>query len=250
MAEEYAQQALLGFQEVGATERQLGGVHTVLGLIAYGRGRYAEAIKSHSQAVAHFRKTEFAVLLARSLVNLALAQEAGADIDAAMAGYHEARAILENSAYEMDKTRIELSLGSLLFNTNRFEKAEEAYLRAYSPYLKRSGLVYFQGLATNNLGNVYLEQGRIKEAEAILRQSLALWERANASLQGANTTGALGKALAAQGQVVEAMSCFDLAVAGAESFAEDGWAKLILAEFGEERAKLLNKMKGAGQVDK
>lgn len=247
-AAEYSQQALSGFQEVGATERQMGGVLTNLGLIDYGRGHYAEAIAAHSQAVAHFRNSDFRVLLARSLVNLALAQEAGGEIDAATTNYREARSILEDTDYEMDKTRIELSLGALYFNTNRHAEAEEAFLRAYSPYLKRSGLIYFQGLATNNLGNVYFEQGRIEEAEAILRESLALWIRTDAHLQAANTTGTLAKVLAAKGQTSEAMSCFDQAVAGAEAYTDDDWAKQILQEFREERAKLISQQENAGQI--
>lgn len=238
-AAKYTQLALSGFQAVGATERQMGGVHTDLGLIEYGRGNFAAAIASHTRAAEHFRKTDFLVLFARSLVNLALAQEADGDAKSAMASYLKAHSILEATSYEMDKMRLELSLGSLLFNTERFSEAEEAFLRAYSPYLKRSGLIYFQGLATNNLGNVYLEQGRLGEAEAILRDSLALWERANAPLQIANTTGTLAKVLAIQGRIPEAMTCFERAIAGAEAYADDGWAKQILEEFKKERAELL-----------
>jgi tetratricopeptide (TPR) repeat protein len=248
-AADYARRALSGFKAVGATDRQWGGMYTVLGLIDYGRGNYSGAISYHLRAVGYFRETDFTVLLARSLVNLALAQEAGGEIEPAMASYQEARALLEKTDYEMDKVRIDLSLGSLFFNTNRFGEAEEAYMRAYSPYLKRSGLVYLLGLATNNLGNVYLEQGRVKEAESILRESLAIWKRTSAPLQTANTTGTLGKALAVQGKDLEALSCFDLALAGAEAFAEDGWAQLLVEEFQGERAELLARKKSAGQVD-
>jgi tetratricopeptide (TPR) repeat protein len=248
-AAEYARQALAGFQEVSAAKRQMGGVFSVLGLIDYGLGNYPEAIEFQLQSVAYFRETDFSVLLARSLVNLALAQEAGGEIDAAMDSYQEARSILKNTDYEMDKTRLELSLGSLLFNMNRFKEAEEAYLRAYSPYLKNSGLLYFQGLATNNLGNVYLEQGRLQEAGAVLRESLSLWKRANAPLQSANTTGTLGKVLAAQGLVEEALASFDLAIAGVIAYPEDGWAKQLLQEFQEAQNALLIHLRDAGQVE-
>lgn len=244
----YARQALSGFEAVGATDRQWGGMYAVLGLIDYGRGNSGEAVGHHSRAVDYFRKTDYTVLLARSLLNLALAQEANGEIDPAMVSYQEARALLEKTDYEMDKVRIDLSLGSLFFNTGRFDEAEEAYLRAYSPYLKRSSLVYLLGLATNNLGNVYLEQGRLEEAESILRESLVLWKRASAPLQTANTTGTLGKALAVQGKDLEALSCLDLALAGAEAFPEDGWAKQLIEEFKGERAELLARKKGAGQV--
>jgi tetratricopeptide (TPR) repeat protein len=247
-AAENARKALAGFQEIGSAERQMGGAYSILGLIEYGRGYYPDSVRHHLRSVAFFRKTGFSVLLARSLVNLALAQEANGEIPAAMASYEEARSILDGTAYEMDKTRIELSLGSLLFNTDRFDEAEEAYLRAYSPFLKRSGLVYFQGLATNNLGNVYLEQGRLIEAEALLRESLSLWKRANAPLQTANTTGTLGKVLAARGLPEEALACLEQAIAGAEAFPEDGWAKQILQEYQEALTELIRQISAAGRV--
>lgn len=148
----------------------------------------------------------------------------------------------------MDKTRLELSLGSLLFNSGCFAEAEAAYLRAYSPYLKRSGLLYFQGLATNNLGNVYLEQGRLGEAEAILGESLAFWRRAQAGLQLANTRGTMAKAYAAQGRMAEAMAAYREAIEGAEAFVDDGWARQIVEEFRKEEAALLEKGEERGQA--
>lgn len=247
-AEQYGQQSLAAFKGVTATERQMGGLYTVLGLIDYGRGNYVKAIAAHKHAVAHFRRTKFLVLLARSLINLALALEAGGDVAAATAAYLEARSLLEGSAYEMDKTRLELSLGSLLFNSGCFAEAEAAYLRAYSPYLKRSGLLYFQGLATNNLGNVYLEQGRLGEAEAILGESMAFWRRAQAGLQLANTRGTMAKAYAAQGRMAEAMAAYREAIEGAEAFVDDGWARQILEEFRKEEAALLEKGEERGQA--
>ncbi len=247
-AERYARQALIAFEEVRATERQMGGLATVLGLIDYGRGNYADAISYHAQAVACFRRTDFLVLLARSLVNLALALEAGNDMEPAMAAYLEAQSLLADTTYEMDKTRIELSLGSLLFNAGCYDEAEAAYLRAYSPHLRRSGLVYFQGLATNNLGNVYLAQGRLGEAEAILNESLSLWRTAHAELQLANTRGTLAKTFAAQGRTAEALTAYQEAIRGVEAFTDDGWARQLLAEFRAEEAELRGRQEERGQA--
>lgn len=247
-AANYSESALAGFGEVGATERQMGGALTNAGLIDYGRGNYAAAVEAHSQAAAHFRNTDFVVLLARSLINLALAQEAAGEIEGAMTSYLEARLILQQTGYEMEKARLELSLGTLLVNLGRSEEAEEAYLRAYSAYLKRSGHLYLQGLATNNLGHVYIEQGRFGEAETILRESLAIWQRANVGLQKANTTGSLAKALAAQGRTAEALSCYDEAIAGVSAFPDDGWARQLLGEFQQEKAELQTKQIENGQA--
>jgi tetratricopeptide (TPR) repeat protein len=238
-AERCGQAALEGFQAAGTGDREMGAVITLLGLVAYGLGRYEDAVTDHELASEHFRRTKFTVLLARSLVNLALAEEGAGALEAALASYLEARSLLQNSTYELEKTRLELSVGSLYFNDGRLDEAERAFERAYSPYLRRSGHLYFRGLATNNLGNVYLEQGRFGEAEAMLCQSLRLWKRAGARLQLANTLGSLAKTLAAQGRLQEARKYYDEAIAGTSAFSDDAWAQKLGNKFGEEKRALV-----------
>lgn len=242
----YSRKALDSFLEIGASPRDLGGILTCIGLIEYGRGSFDEAVAAHLQAVDHFRDSGFTVLLARSLVNLALAQEAAGDPEAAMTTYIEAQSILEETEYEMDKARLGLSFGSLLYNLKRFDEAEEVYLHAYSPYLKRSGLTYYLGLATNNLGSVYLEQGKFAKAAAIFRESLAYWQRAGADLQAANTRGNLARALAAQGRYSEAKNYCEKALSAAAAFADDAYARVIVKEVEETLAGLPAELRREG----
>jgi tetratricopeptide (TPR) repeat protein len=211
----------------------------MIGLADYGRGDYTRAMPTLGRAVAHFRRSAHIVLLARSLINFALAQEGEGHMEEALQSYLEARLILSDTKYELDKARIELSLGTLLLNSGRTQEAEDAFLRAYSPYLRHSGLTFFQGLATNNLGNVYLAQGRLAEAEALLRESVALWCRAGGQVQLANTLGTLAETLAAQGRVDEALAGYEDALKRLATFPNDKWACHLLEKFGKARAALL-----------
>jgi len=249
-AQKYAEEALNGFLEGGAGERQMGGVYALLGLVAYGRGRYQESIPCHEKALGHFRKTPLIRLQARSLINLALAQEGTGETDAAARTYLEARRLLENTCFELEKTRLELSYGTLLFNTNRLAEAEEAYLRARSPALNQSDNLYFQALAANNLGNVYLQQGRLGEAELILRQSLVLWDRAHAHVQRLNSVGTLARVLAQQGQLAEAVLYHKEAIEGLEAMPDDAWARQLLEDFRTDSDLLSAEAAKQGQAGK
>jgi tetratricopeptide (TPR) repeat protein len=246
-AADYAQRALAGFQAVHAGERLIGGAQVNIGLIEYGRGRFETAVEALESAVGHFRRANYPVLLARSLVNLALAQDAAGEREAAGKCYLEARSILEPTGYEIEKTRLELSLGALYFNAGRFQEAEECFLRAYSPYLQRSGPPYLLGLATNNLGAVYLELGELERAETMLERSVSHWRTARSGLQLANTTGNLGKVRAAQGRYAEAVEKFDSAISSAEAFTDDRYASFILEEFQGEKESVLQAIEREGQ---
>ncbi len=243
----YSLLALAEFQALNAEARLMGGVQANIGLIEYGRGQYVAATEALQRAVGHFRRANNSDLLARSLVNLALAQEGAGKIECATESYLEARSILEQTGWEIDKARLELSLGALYFHLNRFDEAEQSFLRAYSPYLKRSGQSYLLGLATNNLGAVYIEKREFARAEVMLQQSLSYWASANAPLQTANTTGNLGKVHAAQGRYTDALEGYDLAITSAEAFPDDGYARFILEEFKGEKKQLLQKIEREGQ---
>ena len=239
----HAATALEYFEQSDATERQMGAVFTMIGLADYGRGDYTAAMPALEKAVAHFRRTDHTVLMARSLINLALAQEGEGDRAQALASYLEARAILADTRYELDKSRVELSLGTLMLNSGKVQEAEDAFSRAYSPYLRHSGLTFFQGLATNNLGNVYLAQGRLAEAEALLRESIDLWRRADGQVQLANTLGTLAETLGAQGRIDEALASYDEALGVLARFPNDNWASYLLQKFDMARSAL-----AAGQL--
>ncbi|MFN2161828.1 MAG: tetratricopeptide repeat protein [Candidatus Promineifilaceae bacterium] len=243
----YSLLALAEFQATRAGERLMGGVQANIGLIEYGRGQFPAAIEAFHCAIGHFRRTNNSILLARSLVNLALAQEGAGKIERAAESYLEARSILEQTGFEIDKARLELSLGALYFHLNRFDEAEQSFLCAYSPYLKRSGQSYLLGLATNNLGAVYIEKEEFARAEVMLERSLSHWLAARAELQLANTTGNLGKVRAAQGRTAEALEKFDSAISTAEAFADDAYARFIRKEFQEEKERLLQRITREGQ---
>jgi tetratricopeptide (TPR) repeat protein len=117
VAEHWGLAALHDFEQLGqATSGRAGVVLSTLGLVAYGRGDWATAEARLHRAIEHWRAENAPTELARVLNNLGMVLEAAQKPDAALRAYNEAMALLIETDSELDKVRIELSLGTLYFN--------------------------------------------------------------------------------------------------------------------------------------
>ncbi len=234
----YAELALAGFSSYGGNADQLGATTTILGLIALGRGELETAESWLKQAITAYRSLDRPALLARSLMNLAITLQRDGRNEEALPICHEALQILESTAHELDKVRVELTLGTLYMNLNRLEEAEEAYRRANSPALRRIGDTYLMALQANNLGTVYLEMGRLEDAERAFSDSISLWHRSEGRIMLANTLGNMGETKLAMNRPDEAVPYLDEAITIARDFPDDGWAREIVAQYTEMRNKV------------
>jgi len=237
-AASYGQSALTGFVETGEGGKRLATTYNMLGLIAQSRGDLEKAEEQLRLSVDLWDKTGDLVSNAATIGNLAVVLESTGKIDEALQGYHLALSLLAPTDCELDKTRIASSLGTLYFNQGRLDKAEEAYLQANSPYLRRSGHLYYQAMTANNLGNLFLAQERLDEAERCLRKAMNLWKQSNASLMLANTMGTLAETLAAQEKPEQARPLFDEAINITTDYPDDAWGQRLGQKFALQRDNL------------
>lgn len=234
----YGEEALLGFREGDGNAEQLGATTTILGLIALGRGKLATAEAWLCEAVEAYRSIERPALLARSLMNLAITLERGGRIEEAVVYCQEALAVLEPTEHELDKVRVELTLGTLYMHREQWSEAEAAYLRADSKALRRSGNAYLLTLAKNNLGSVYLALDRLDESEWALKKSIEMGRRSAGRLMLANSLGSMAETKLAMGHTDEALPFLDEAIAIAEEFPNDGWGREIVDKYSKLRLAL------------
>ena len=230
-AVENGQAALTGFQEAGGSVEQLGATATILGLIAYGRGDLPTAEKWLAQAIAAYRTVDLPALLARSLMNLTLCLERDGRGQEALPLCREALDILDPTEHELDKVRVELAMGTIFLNSSRLEEAEAAYKRADSPALRRIGDSYLMALLANNLGNVYLEMGRLEDAERKLKGSIALWRTIDSRLFLANSLGSMAEVQLALNRPAAAQPFLEETIAITREYPDDGWARDLLAKY-------------------
>jgi tetratricopeptide (TPR) repeat protein len=226
-AERHGQTALAEFTELGVEEAKLAATTCMLGLAAQGRGDLQTAKIRLQRSIDHYDLTNRIVDQARTRMNLAIVLEAAGEADVALPLYQQARDLLEKSNSELDKTMVDLALGTLYFNQGDLAAAEAAYLQADSAYLRRSGNAYYQAMAANNLGNVYLARGQLNKAEQLLRKSTALWRKAEAHLNLANTLADLANTLVAQGDLPMADPLYRQALAIVDDYPDDAWATTL-----------------------
>ena len=230
--------ALAAFSELENVERWLAWSYMLVGIVARNRGDLPAAAVHLREAVARWRALKRTAPLARTLNDLGNALWPAGQVAEAEACFGEAAGLLAPTAYELDKTLTQLSLGTFYYHQQQWDEAEAAFRRADSPYLRQSGHVVYQAHAANNLGNVLLKRGRLAEAEYYLRHALHLWQQAGDDVPRANTLGTLGQALAAQGQVADALALFEVAIALLQPYPDDYWAGRLVEEFTAERQKL------------
>lgn len=242
-AEKAAKAALTGFHDCGAGPVPLANAMMMIGLVHQSRGALDVAEEWLLQAVNHFREADATVSLARSLLNLGNILENGDKPEQALVCYNEALSFLKDTDNEVDKVRIEHSIGTLYYHQGDLAAAEAAFIRANTPYMRHWGPIYERSMTIMNLANICLVQGRLDEAEEHWRICINLWQQIGSNLMLANSLGGLAETLVARGYIKQALPKFDRALAIIEEFPDDAWGQRLKVMFLEEQADAIEKIK-------
>ncbi|MCI0728547.1 MAG: tetratricopeptide repeat protein [Chloroflexi bacterium] len=239
----YGQRALELFTRLGLAGRETAATLNLLGIIAQAQGDLATSEELLRRAVALWREFDQPADLVRSLNNLALTLEKQKRVGEAVQCYAEARKVLAGSASELDRTLIYLSEGTLYFNQDRLEEAEEVFRQIDLEYLMRAGHRPHLARALNNLGSVALRRDAYEEAESRFQESVALWRQLAEEIELANSLYGLGQTWRAKGRLAVAEATYYEALALLAHHPADGKAKRLRQKILEE-LKELDKQKG------
>jgi hypothetical protein len=119
--------------------------------------------------------------------------------------------------------------------------AEETWLAANSPTLRRSGHAYLQAMIINNLAHIYISRGDMKKAEKWFRESIELWRVADAHLMLANTLGDLAALLATKDDPKSATALYDEALHICQEYPYDDWGQRMAQKFTAALAEMTDK---------
>lgn len=162
------------------------------------------------------------------------------ELEKALACMQEADERLSNTNSEMDKTNLYLALGTLYDSLERPNEAEQVFRRVNTLYLQQTENWSLQGNWLVNMGTVLLKLEQLDEAEAALRDAIALYERMDDPGQLGNAQGTLAGVLVARGDRVAAVNLYNQAIENLEQVAETAIGQYILPRFRDRRRRLLD----------
>ncbi len=238
-AEDSARMALDGFNQSLPDSIPLANTQMIIGLVNHNLGQWAAAEKWLQKAVNLYRQLEAPALLARALINLGNAYEAGNKPQAASGCYDEAAALLRPTGDEVTKAQVEQLIGTLYYHQDRLSEAEAAFRRANSPYMRRWGPLYTQSITVMNLANVCLAQDRLDEAEAYWHECIQGLKQTDSHLMLANSLGGLAETMVAKGDTDRALPLFEEALAIIANYPDDAWGRRLEEIFIQARAEAL-----------
>ncbi|MGB3713945.1 MAG: tetratricopeptide repeat protein [Candidatus Promineifilaceae bacterium] len=239
LAEQYGLDALDGFSTLGDNKEKVASCLINLGNIAQDRGDLVLAKDRLKRALELYRELNQLADVANALKNVSTVYETEGSYDKALIGLIEAADILAPTDFEIDKTMIEINIGTLYFRKGQLDLAEAAFKRADSPYMREFGPVFYRALTANNLGNVYLLREQWDQAEKYLQGSIILFRQARAQVNLANSLSGVAEALVGMGKVDEAIPYYDEAIEIVSEYPEDAWAQRLYTEFTDARAALV-----------
>lgn len=232
-------EVLAAFQAHSADAWRMVQILRPLGAAEAGRGHFQQAHDYLRAAVEQARTLHQPYLLARTLNDLARALWRHEMIDQALTCFEEAAALLAETNNEFDKVMTNINLGALYHDRGHLSAAENAFRRADTSYLRRSGHIFYKAILDNNLGNVLLDLGKLEEAENYLRQALLSFPESNNETGWGNALGTLAKVLVAQGRKQEALAYFEEAITRLSKYPEDEWGQEVLQELQEAYRQLM-----------
>jgi len=210
----------------------------ILGDVATRRGEISQAINLLKRALVYARKIGKSLVLARTYISLGMVFRSMKDIPEALDCFGNANEALAGTTYESDKINVFLNIGSVYFDQEMWDEAEETFNKANTLYLRESGNLQAQALLWNNLGNVYWKQGRLEEAGNFLCDALKIWAAIGDEVGWANTLAAMAEVLFLEDRVGEAKQVLNEALKKVEKYSEHTGAKIIRGELEELKKRI------------
>jgi DNA-binding SARP family transcriptional activator/predicted ATPase len=190
-------------------------VYKQIGLLAYGRGAYPEAMQYLRLTLAIAEEGDDRVRVADTLLSIgavAIAQGAWATAEQAL---RRGLAIYEDLQYAWGRGHTLRFLGALALATDG-PAAAQGYLEDSLASARQIGNRVGEALALNQLGVLYLAQGQLERSADVLSQALALFEELGVELGVGRALGHLGRLALVQGRRDQARQLLLRAMALAE----------------------------------
>ncbi len=182
----------------------------VLGWLAHERRDWAAALDYFQAALDGWRSHGDAVMVARSLTNLGTAQRGAGQVEAAIAAYNEAIALMEELDDPVNQAQTRLNLGNAYWAMGQPQQALAHFLQA-EPVFRRAHDTLRLARVNTNMGVVYLQLGQLEQAHAALTTAIDLNRLVGDRRLSANALDTMGELHLRLGQPAAALGWFEQA---------------------------------------
>lgn len=208
---------------------------TLLGMITFERGDYAEAKLRFEEAAHGYLKAGHRRKAVNSMSLVARTEDRAGDYRGAIATLNAALELLKPGVDPIAWTDVYLNLGTSHFHLGDYSQAKAAFLAIDQPYLEKHGMFSHLMHTTNNLGNVALKEKEWEQARDYLAYSIGLARRLGNEFNLGNSLGDLAEVLLKLDEREAARVALDEAVDALEAYPENRWARKRLAEILAQR---------------
>jgi tetratricopeptide (TPR) repeat protein len=209
-----------------------------MGQILNYQGEHKNGHKYIEEAIRLARINGEPIVLVRSLIDMIDLLLNRDDEEKLLGLYEECQYLLQDTVNEFDKVSLNTRIGIYHFNHQNWEAAEIAFREALSTNLKHSGHLESRVILLNNLGNVFLNQGKFLDAEAHLKGSLELRPQIGDEVGWANTEGTLAELYSKMGRVPAAKILYAKAIEKLERYPDNAWGQGLLDKFKKQNQRV------------
>jgi len=204
---------------LASATREAAGDKTKLASVWLKQGFIADALSRYANAERLFRKalnqaeTKDHNLIAHRTTVLAKHYSLCEDFDQAHVYFNKALALRERSSKgpnAPEMAQLVRDAAAMFRDAGRLDAAEPLYRRAIRDLEKAAGKEYHLALAQMGLGELFLRQGKLQEAEALARQASETYDRQKSAVpfDRADCLATLAEALHRQKKTAEAEDAF------------------------------------------
>lgn len=237
-AKNAGQLAIQMLEETNGSKTLLANCYKMLGSVFYESEETKTAENYFSKAVAMRRQIGDPIHTARTLNDYSRLLLTLERYDQAERCLIEAEALLASTINELDKCMVQVNLGSVYSAQQNWTKAETAFHKANSPYLRQSIDLTLKARVNNNLGYVLFRQEMYESAEEYLRQGLQLWQEIGNDLEYANTLSILADCVLARLGSIAALSLYDELLLILTNYPQNTYARKLNREYTEIRDQI------------
>lgn len=212
-----------------------------LGQIAQEQGDLAQAESLYRQALDITYQPQTTADVTRTMSLLATVLQQKGESSQALLLYREILKRLVDITNVREQVELYLNAGSLYYDQDQLDQAEEAFDQAQQLLRHSPGLLFHHALVCNNLGCVHRDREEWVISDSYFRQSVTRWRQIDDELMLATALGNWAQLYLRQKWIADALPLFQESLRLSGRYPTNTWAQKLHKQYSEIVTDLIDK---------